>query len=88
MKLDTDEAQTRTPIKGSKGIANFQPGSSAQDDSTQGQEDERRSSSPVQGQTQEPAATEPVSPRAEEQVLEISVQSQDAREKELRPHEL
>ena len=79
---NTGEAQTSTPIKGSKGIANFQPGSSAQYNSTQGQEDERRSTSPVQGRTQEPAETEPVSPRAEEQVLEISVQSQEAREKE------
>ena len=43
---DTDEAQTSTPIKGSKGLANFQPGSSAQDDSTQRQEDERRITSP------------------------------------------
>ena len=48
---DTDETQTSTPIKGSKGIANFQPGSSAQDDSTQGAEEERISTSPVLGQT-------------------------------------
>ena len=78
---DTDETQTSTPIKGSKGIANFQPGSSAQEDSTQGPEEERRSTSPVLDQTQKPTETE-VSPRAEGQVLELSLQSQEARERE------
>ena len=79
---DTDENQTSTPIKGSKGIASIQPGSSAQDDSTQGPEEERRSTSPVLDQTQEPTETEPVSPRADGQVLELSLQSQEARERE------
>ena len=79
---DTDETQTSTPIRGSKGIANFQPGSSAQDDSTQGPEEERRSTSPVLDQTQEPTESEPVSPRAEGQVLELLLQSQEARERE------
>ena len=85
---DTDETQTSTPIKGSKGIANFQPGSSAQDDSMQGPEEERRSTSPALGQTQEPTEADPVSPRAEGQVLELSLQSQESRERELSPHEL
>ena len=79
---DTDETQTSTPIKGPKGIANFQTGSSAQDDSTQGPEEERRSTSPAIGQTQEPTDTVLVSPRAEGQVLEFSLQSQESRERE------
>ena len=78
---DTDETQTSTPIKSPKGIANFQPGPSAQDDSTQGPE-ERRSTSPTIGLTQEPTETEPVSPLAEGQVLEVSLQSQESRERE------
>ena len=84
---DTDETQTSTPIKSPKGIANFQPDPSAQDDSTQGPE-ERRSTSSTRGQTQEPTETEPVSPLAEGQVLEVSLQSQESRERELSPHEL
>ena len=61
---DTDEAHTNTPIKGSKGIENFQPGPSARDNSTQGQEDNLRETYPLPGQIQEPAETEPASPLA------------------------
>ena len=78
---DTDEAQTSNPIKGPKGIASFQPGPSAQDLSTQGLEDNPREVHPFQGQTQEPLETEPTSPLAGDEVLEISGQSQEGRER-------
>ena len=77
-----DEARTSTPVKGSKSVAKFQPGPSTQDNSTQGQEDNPREAFPLPGQTQEPMETEPASPMAGDQVLEISLQPQEERERD------
>ena len=82
---DGDETQTSTLIKGPKGIASFQPDSSTQDVSTQGQDNSREDQQFQDDTTQPPAETEPTttcSAKEDDQVLEISVQSHAEGERE------
>ena len=78
---DTDEAQTNTPIKGSKVIENFQPGPSARDNSKQGQEDNLRETYPLPGQTQEPAETTGITPGRKPGVRDIGTTTRRRRKR-------